>query len=385
MNLNQPQEGSELQMFRNCLNQIYEQQYGNQIVNDSYNSSSNNNHIQKSIPYLPAPASTKHSLPSQNHSFNKNPMIKSDLHDSNEDLPKPRNLNDTLKQSVINNTNYLISDNDKLKLNFQHDGYSIAKNLTVGSYHSVSDISVLSDNEDDSSSAFFPNGNKNSNNMANRNNNNTQSNETNDYSYENSINKSKNNFLSQSDDFRFKQPLSYQNIQTSKSSSNEYITHNKKEYNQNLYSNDSYSSTNTISKTTATNKSNNSSPSSSENHIHRQDHHANFMQAPFPSSILKNNNIAAKANMYENSKSMLYGIPRDAPKPTLTTRSTEFDSPFPNITLNNIEDYTVEQENSPEEEERHLYNMNTSKQNMVQNHNNFYNIINNQRPLSSNK
>ncbi len=394
MNLNQAQEGHEFQMFRNCLSQIYEQQYENQILSNSYNNSNKNNQTQKSIPYLLAPPPPQPLPQAQQQNLNKILMTKNDLHDSNEDLPKPRNLNDTLKQSVINNGNYSISESDKLKLNFQHDGYSISKNFIVGSYHSVSDISVLSDNEDDSSSAFFPNGSKT---MPNRNNH-IQPNEIkNDFSYglENSINKLKTNFLSQSDDFKFKQPFSYENIQASKSSSNEYITHNKKEYNQNLYSNDSYSSsTNTISRMT-TNKSDNSSLSGSENQVYRQDHHTNFVQPSHPPSILKNNKIVPKVIKNENSKSMLYGIPRDSPKPTITSRSTEFESPFPNITLNNIEDYTVEQENEEEEEEEVEEerqqallipsNINGIKSNIIQNQNinNFQNVINNQRLLSS--
>ena len=395
MNLNQPQEGPELQMFRNCLTQINEQQYENKIFNNSYNNNSNDNQIQKSIPYLPAPPVTQTLPPplSQQQSFNKNHLSKSSLHDSNEDLPKPRNLNDTLKQSVLSSGNYLMSENDKLKLNYQHDGYSIAKNFIVGSYHSVSDISVLSDNEDESSSAFFPNKN-----TSNRNDNQlNEINKSNSYGLENSINKSKNNFLSQSDDFKFKQPFNYQDNQASKSSSNEYITHNKKEYNQNLYSNDSYSSsTNTISKVTV-NKSDNNSLSGSDNQVYRHENNANFVQPSYPQSILKNSNTAPKVNLYENSKSMLYGIPRDAPKPTITSRSTEFDSPFPNITLNNIEDYTVEQENQQEEEDEEeekevrqqsiTANLNVAKANVVQNQNmnNFYNVINNQRPLTSKK
>jgi hypothetical protein len=394
VNLNQAQEGHEFQMFRNCLSQIYEQQYENQILSNSYNNSNKNNQTQKSIPYLLAPPPPQPLPQAQQQNLNKILMTKNDLHDSNEDLPKPRNLNDTLKQSVINNGNYSISESDKLKLNFQHDGYSISKNFIVGSYHSVSDISVLSDNEDDSSSAFFPNGSKT---MPNRNNH-IQPNEIkNDFSYglENSINKLKTNFLSQSDDFKFKQPFSYENIQASKSSSNEYITHNKKEYNQNLYSNDSYSSsTNTISRMT-TNKSDNSSLSGSENQVYRQDHHTNFVQPSHPPSILKNNKIVPKVIKNENSKSMLYGIPRDSPKPTITSRSTEFESPFPNITLNNIEDYTVEQENEEEEEEEVEEerqqallipsNINGIKSNIIQNQNinNFQNVINNQRLLSS--
>ena len=62
----------------------------------------------------------------------------------------------------------------------------------------------------------------------------------------------------------------------------------------------------------------------------------NYNNQPF---ISKQNQI--------NNKSMLFGIPRNSPMPTITSRSTDIDidSPFTNITLNIILSKVINQIN----------------------------------------
>lgn len=148
---------------------------------------------------------------------------------------------------------------------------SSANNLIVGSYHSVSDISVLSDNDTDTEQSYF--------NKAKNNNNNYYSTDRLDAKY-----------LSNSDDFEFVKPRDppiQSSVSTTRLDNANYI-HN----NNNININNNKSSSSSLSNSTT------------------------------------------------NSKSMLFGIPRDSPKPTVPC-GMNLDGSFNDVTLNNCQELSL--------------------------------------------
>ena len=218
-------------------------------------------------------------------------------------------------------------------------------NIIVGSYHSVSDISVLSDNDNDEPCSAYFTSNKGNN----------------------KPNSGRNKLLSQSDDFEFLRPkdprlvlpqissqssshicgASQPNVNNLVSASASQLGE-KTNYNQQLYS-----STNSLSSSVSSSSSFNNSlsannPTTESSLVNAINNSSSNNKRQQGKSSLLNKNSAA----YENSKSMLFGIPRDSPMPTIASMVSDnfhplsLDSPFVDITLNNCEDMSLYQSKS---------------------------------------
>ncbi len=202
-------------------------------------------------------------------------------------------------------------------------------NIVVGSYHSVSDISVLSDNENDiENDSIFSNSLNATTCSSMQNNSGNQSNSssnTTNYTYNKqppvlSTNKpvKASPLVSHSDEFEFlrpkEPPLPTQSNNLSKSHN-----HNPApKYNPRVYS--------------TGNSLNCSSNGGSMSSL-----------SPSPSSSLSNINNQQPVT---NGKSILFGIPRNyAPVPTYSAENSHhsIDSPFVDVTLNNCDDMTLYQ------------------------------------------
>jgi hypothetical protein len=296
------------------------------------------------------PRSLSASLLTTNSNASANVLI------STSSIPKPYKISNTINLSPRDNAQVKSATSIS---SINGPATSMGNNIIVGSYHSVSDISVLSDNDnDDTCSAYF-----------------------------NQI-KSKNKTLSQSDDFDFLRPKdpplqalpqisSQSSGHLSNGNSSQHIMNNlgsastsrlgeKIKYNQNLYSsNNSLSSSlsSSYSPLPSFNNSlsakNNNQTSNSNNFLVNSIINNNNTNKQLKQSLLDKNSVA-----YENSKSMLFGIPRDSPMPTIASMASadfhpiNLDSPFVDITLNNCDDMSLYQPNNV----NNFINSNTSNQ-----------------------
>jgi hypothetical protein len=302
--LQQQQQQQQMQQRHQLQNN-----FENLFINDPSPALINDSELQ--------PRSLSASLLSSTHKRSSN----SDLNTLTNPLPINSHMSIEPVKRVSNQINNLssFSDND---LNS-----GTGQNCMIGSYHSVSDISVLSD---DDSTAFYSNYTKNlnANNMP-------KSVKLMHSQSDSNGKKVKNKALSQSDDFEFLRPKDPPAI-SSQSSGQLYTLSanvNKLKYDQNLYT--SNSNNNSLSSTNSS-----YSPSLSLNNTNQSELNLSTNKYSAPNKVLSNNsnNMPSKSSeAYQNSKSMLFGIPRDSPMPTMvSTNSHKIDSPFVDVSMNNM-------------------------------------------------
>ena len=252
-------------------------------------------------------------------------------------------------------------------------------NLIVGSYHSVSDISVLSDNENDDSAFYSSNNNRAS---ANNINNSNSSASNNFRGSESSLNKAaKNKLLSHSDDFEFLRPKDPPVPTTMSSQSSGHLSSSsmgrleKMNYNNpNMFDSNNSLSSSLSSSYSPLPSSNNSAINNTLSNVSNNNsgNRGILVNKPPPSSS-SNGLLNKKSEAYENSKSMMFGIPRDSPMPTAAPAiNSDFhpmslDSPFVDVTLNNCDDLSLYQPKSnfkasPQQYSSHLATMQQQQQ-----------------------
>ncbi len=208
--------------------------------------------------------------------------------------------------------------------------------IVIGSYHSVSDISLLSDNENDiENDSIFSNSLNATTCSSMQNNSGNQSNSSSSNANYTYISKPALNkpvkaavpLVSQSDDFEFLRPKD----PPLPAKSNNLLTASTSRLEQKSpkYSQSAYSTGNSLSCS-----SNGGSMSS-------------LSPSPTPSlSNLNNQQNIGTTTTTTGGKSILFGIPRNcAPMPTQSADSSRhsIDSPFVDVTMNNCEDMSLYQ------------------------------------------
>ncbi len=351
IDLNEVKEGFNFKLFRNSLNQVFAQDiYGqhqilsnnkNQIVmghcdlqlvdniNDTIlsNSTSFTSDINNDTDLQPRSLSntlisnkliliekqdnnnsSSSSSSSSSSGSNSNNNSTSSSASSSSLSSYPINFLQQQKQQLasINNNNNLVKK-ETLSSNLS--------NPCIGSYHSVSDISVLSDNENEEN---------------NNNNNNATSFFTNSLNASSGIHTmstqsyfSNNNSIKQQNDYEFLRPKDPPPIPSN--------------FNRYLFNNNN----NNVNSLSCSSSNSSLSPSPTPQPV-------SLVTKMKPLLVQSCSSLSVKSNdPYENSKSMMFGIPRDSPMPSYPSVSNDFhqtlDSPFVDVTLNNCDDISLYQ------------------------------------------
>jgi hypothetical protein len=347
IDLNEVKEGFNFKLFRNSLNQVFAQDiYGQhqilsnkQIVdhsdlqlvdniNDTILSNSTsftsdinndtdlqprslNNTLISNKLILIEKQDNNNSSSSSSSSSNSNNNSTSSSASSSSLSSYPINFLQQQKQQLasINNNNNNLVKKETLSSNLS--------NPCIGSYHSVSDISVLSDNE----------------NEENNNNNNATSFFTNSLNASSGIHTmstqsyfSNNNSIKQQNDYEFLRPKDPPPMPSN--------------FNRYLFNNNSNNNVNSLS-CSSSNSSLSPSPTPPQPALLVTKMKPILTRSSSSALSVKSN------DPYENSKSMMFGIPRDSPMPIYPSVSNDFhqtlDSPFVDVTLNNCDDISLYQ------------------------------------------
>ena len=205
----------------------------------------------------------------------------------------------------------------------------------VGSYHSVSDISVLSDNENDENvTSFFTNSLNASSGIHTMSTQSHFSNNTNNSNTQRSV----------SNDFEFLRPKDPPPIPISKPNFLRMDPHQQITYNNNPNHYLFNSNVNSLSCSSGT-SSLSPSPTPSLNNLSSSGMVGQQGSQPNLKMKLQQPPQTKSTDPFENSKSMMFGIPRDSPMPTYPAvhSISNLDSPFVDVTLNNCDDLSLYQ------------------------------------------
>ena len=207
----------------------------------------------------------------------------------------------------------------------------------VGSYHSVSDISVLSDNENDENvTSFFTNSLNASSGI--------QTMSTQSYFSNNTNNSSSSNQRSTSNECEFLRPKDPPPLPISKPAFLRMEPHQQITYNNNSNHYLFNSNVNSLSCSSGT-SSLSPSPTPSLNNLSSS---GMVVQQALQSNLklkLQHPPQTKSTDPFENSKSMMFGIPRDSPMPSYPAihSISSLDSPFVDVTLNNCDNLSLYQ------------------------------------------